>query len=374
MQPLWSLGFRPFYLVASLLAALSIALWTAQVAGLPGYAYLAGPLWHAHEMLFGYAFAVIVGFLFTAGSNWTGLPTPTGARLAGIVALWVAARILVLTPYALPAAAADTAFALAAAWGLAVPMVKSGNRRNYFFIALVLALGAANLVFHLAMAGRLAVPVQLGLAVGLDIVLFAMTVMGGRVIPMFTNNAIPAARCRREPRLEKLVLASTLALIAVDALSLEASVAGAAVAAIAAAAHAARFVLWRPWLTARRPIVWILHASYAWIVIYLALRALAALDLVPSGIATHALTVGAIGGLTLGMMTRTARGHTGRPLETGAAETLSYALVMAAAICRVALPLAVPAMILPATVAAGLLWSLAFAIFAVRYWPILSRS
>jgi uncharacterized protein involved in response to NO len=373
MQPLWSLGFRPFYLVASLLAALSIALWTAQVAGLPGYAYLAGPLWHAHEMLFGYAFAVIVGFLFTAGSNWTGLPTPTGARLAGIVALWVAARILVLTPYALLAAAADTAFALAAAWGLAVPMVKSGNRRNYFFIALVLALGAANLVFHLAMAGRLAVPVQLGLAVGLDIVLFAMTVMGGRVIPMFTNNAIPAARCRREPRLEKLVLASTLALIAVDALSLEASVAGAAVAAIAAAAHAARFVLWRPWLTARRPIVWILHASYAWIVIYLALRALAALDLVPSGIATHALTVGAIGGLTLGMMTRTARGHTGRPLETGAAETLSYALVMAAAICRVALPLAVPAMILPATVAAGLLWSLAFAIFAVRYWPILSR-
>jgi uncharacterized protein involved in response to NO len=368
-----ALGFRPFYLLAGLLAALSIGLWTAQLSGWLGTAYLAGPMWHAHEMLFGYAFAVIVGFLFTAGRNWTGLATPAGARLGGIVALWLAARVLVLTPYALPAAAADIAFALAAAWGIAVPLVKSGNRRNYFFIALLLALGAANLAFHLAMAGVVDLPVRRGLLVGLDLVLFAMTVMGGRVIPMFTQNAIPAARPRRVRWIEHLALGSVLALVAADALGIEQGLPAGVLAGIAALAHGARLALWQPWLTRRHPIVWILHASYAWIVVHLALRALAALSLVAPGIASHALAVGAIGGLTLGMMTRTARGHTGRPLQTGAIETLFYTLVMCAAVARVAVPLFMPAATLAATLAAGMLWSLAFALFSATYWPILSR-
>ena len=372
-RALLALGFRPFYLLAGLLAALSIGLWTAQLSGWLRTAYLAGPMWHAHEMLFGYAFAVIVGFLFTAGRNWTGLPTPAGARLGGIVALWLAARVLVLTPYALPAAAADIAFALAAAWGIAVPLVKSGNRRNYFFVALLLALGAANLAFHLAMAGRVDLPVRLGLVVGLDLVLFAMAVMGGRVIPMFTQSAIPAARPRRVPWVERIALGSVLALIATDALGMEGGLPAGVLAGIAALAHGTRLALWQPWLTRRRPIVWILHASYAWIVVHLALRALAALSLVAPGIASHALAVGAIGGLTLGMMTRTARGHTGRPLQTGAIETLCYALVMCAAVARVAVPLIVPAATLAATLAAGALWSLAFALFTATYWPILSR-
>jgi len=370
---LFALGFRPFYLLAGLLATASIGLWSAQLAGWLGKAYLAGPLWHAHEMLFGYAFAVIVGFLFTAGRNWTGQPTPCGARLAGIAALWLAARVLVLTPYAVLAAAADTAFALAAAWGLAVPLAKSGNRRNYFFVALLLALGAANLAFHLAMAGLAAVPVRLGLALGLDLVLFAMAVMGGRVIPMFTSNAIPAARSRRIPWIERLALGSVLALVAADALGMAGGLVAGALSGVAALAHGARLALWRPWLTWRRPMVWILHASYAWIVVHLALRALAALALVPAAMATHALAIGAIGGLTLGMMTRTARGHTGRPLQAGAIETLCYALVMAAAVSRVAVPLVAPAATLVATLTAGALWSLAFALFTARYWPILSR-
>jgi uncharacterized protein involved in response to NO len=345
----------------------------AQYAGwLGGYVIIEGPLWHAHEMLFGYALAVIIGFLFTAGRNWANLPTPAGTSLAAIAALWVAARVLVFTPYALAAAAADTAFAFAAAAAIAVPFVRSGNRRNYFFVALLLGMGLANLGFHLGMAGLIELPVQRGLQVGLDIVLFIMVVMGGRVIPMFTMNGIPGVLCVRLPWIERLAPGSVLALLAADVAGAPDPVIG-AIAAVAAAAHAGRLVLWRPWLTLKKPIVWILHFAYAWIVLALALRALASWDLVPAGLATHALTVGAIGGLTLGMMTRTSLGHTGRPLQAGRAEVFGYVAIQLAALARVFVPLAFPPLYLHAVIVSGLLWSLAFGAFTIRYWPILSR-
>jgi len=370
---LWNLGFRPLYLLAGLFATLSVPVWMAQYAGwLGAHAIIAGPLWHAHEMLFGYAFAVIVGFLFTAGRNWANQPTPTGATLAAIAALWVAARVLALTPFALAAAAADTAFALAAAVALAVPFIRSGNRRNYFFVALLLGLGLVNLAFHLGMAGLLELPLQRGLQVGLDLVLFIMVVMAGRVIPMFTMNGVPGVFCARLPWLERLAPGSILALLAADVLGAADPVIG-AVALVAALAHAGRLALWRPWLTLKKPIVWILHFAYAWIAVALALRALAAFDLVPPSLAIHALTVGAIGGLTLGMMTRTSLGHTGRALQTGRAELFCYVAIQFAALARVFLPLAFPSFYLQAIIASGVLWSLAFGVFTVRYWPILSR-
>jgi uncharacterized protein involved in response to NO len=138
--------------------------------------------------------------------------------------------------------------------------------------------------------------------------------------------------------------------------------------------HAARLALWRPWRTVERPLVWILHASYGWIVLYLALRALAELGLIMPSLATHALTVGAIGGLTLGMMTRTARGHTGRSLEPGRAEVAAYALVQLAAAVRVFGPLVEPRLYLEALLVSGALWSAAFVAFVVVFWPILTRS
>ncbi len=370
---LWNLGFRPFYLLAGALAAISIAVWVAQYQGWLGNRLApAGPLWHAHEMIFGYAFAVITGFLFTAAQNWTDRPTPSGGLLAAIAALWIAARVLVLTPYAMLAAAADTAFALAAAAGIAVPMWKSRNRRNYFFVALLLALGAVNLCFHLTIADVIDLPIQRGVQIALDLILFIMTVMGGRVIPMFTANAVPGAKSKRLLWLERLALGSVLALILSDLPELP-PVAIGVIAFIAAIAHGARLALWQPWLTLSRPILWILHASYAWIVVSLALRALAEFGMVPGNLATHALTVGAIGGLTLGMMTRTARGHTGRPLEASRLETICYQLVQLAALARVLVPLAIPGLYIAAVIASGLLWSVAFALFTVMYWPILTR-
>lgn len=368
---LWTIGFRPLYLFAIGFSAISICCWVAQFAGWTGsHMVLAGPLWHAHEMLFGYAFAVIAGFLFTAVRNWTNRPTPSGPTLAFIATLWLAGRVLVLSPWPLYAAIADTAFALAVAAGIAVPLLSSRNRRNYFFIALMLMLGTVNLCFYLAMNEVIHFAVDRALRFGLDLVLLIMVVMGGRVIPMFTANAVRAAQPRRLPWLERVALGSVVALLAAEALPIPA-LATALAAGTAAAAHGARLALWQPWLTLKRPIVWILHAAYAWIVAYLALRASAALDLVPISLAVHALTVGAIGGLTVGMMTRTARGHTGRALEAGKLEVSCYVLVQFAALLRVFVPLLAPQWYVGAVVAAGALWTGAFVLLAVRFVPIL---
>jgi uncharacterized protein involved in response to NO len=356
---LFALGFRPFYLLAGLYAALAVPLWALQYGGrLPG----ADMLWHAHELLFGYAFAVIAGFLLTAVRAWTQRPTPTGPALAAIAGLWLLARLLAF--WSLPlSAAADLLFALAVAWGIGRPLVASGNKRNWFFIALVLALGAASTAF-------IAYP-RIALAVGLDIVMLVMALIAGRVVPMFTNNAVPGAGATRRAWLEKAALGALAVLLVADVFTIPA-VSG-IVALAAALLHAWRLALWSPLKTRRRPIVWILHASYAWIVVHLALRGLAAFDIVPGALATHALTVGAIGGLTLGMMTRTARGHTARPLQAGAAEVAAYVLIHLAAVVRVILPLVLPERYLYLIEASAALWFAAFVLFTIVYLPILSR-
>jgi len=353
---LLALGFRPFYLLAGAYAALGVPLWAAQYAGwLPG----ANASLHAHEMLFGFAFAVISGFLLTAVRAWTGRATPSGAPLAFIALLWVAGRALAPVSWQ-AAAVADAAFALAVAWGIGKPLVASGNRRNWFFIALVLALGAAGLLFAAAP--------RAGLVLGLDLVLFVIAVMAGRIVPAFTNNAIAGAGARRNRVLEYAALGSVLLITGLDALQLP--VAG--VALVAAVLHAARLALWSPWTTRRTPILWILHLSYAWVVVHLALRGLGELAYVPPLLATHALTVGAIGGLTLGMMTRTARGHTARPLKVGLWEIAAYVFVQVAALVRVFVPVAIPDAYVASVVVSAVLWCAAFGIFTVVYYPILT--
>ena len=370
---LWQLGFRPFYLLASAFAALSIALWSLQFTGRLPAPYLPAPVWHAHEMLFGFTLAVVVGFLFTAGRNWTGRPTPTGGVLAALALLWVAARVLVLTPWGWASALANAAFPLAAAVSLAIPFVRAGNRRNYFFVGLLVLLSGATLAVHLDQLGVLAVPAWAGIQLALDAVLFILCVMGGRVIPMFTNNGVPGADAKRQPLLEKAALGSVLVLLAADALRPPAGIV-AAVAAIAAAAHLARWALWQPWTTLRTPLVWVLHLAYAWIPVHLGMRALAAAGWMASSAAVHALTVGAIGGLVIGMMTRTARGHTARPLRADGWDVACYVLVAAAAVVRVLVPLLRPGWMLEAVVVSGALWSAGFGSYAACYWKVLTRA
>lgn len=368
---LWELGFRPFYLFAAIFSAFSIVLWALQYSGVITHAYLQGPLWHGHEMLFGYTTAVIAGFLLTAVRNWTSQPTPTGAPLAALAALWVLGRILVLTPWGVAAAIANAAFPIAVAVAIGIPIARSQNRRNYFFVGLLGMLGLLTLAIHASLNGVIDFEPLLGLRLGLDVVLFIMVVMAGRVVPMFTNNGIPGVNARRNPLVERVSLGSVIALFVVDAFGwpLLAGV----VALVAAIVHGVRLGLWQPWRTLGTPLVWVLHAAYAWIVVHLLLRAGVAAGLVVESLATHALTLGGIGVLTMGMMTRTARGHTARPLKADGFEATAYLLVLAAAVVRVLGPLAMPALHLTFVQASAILWAAAFGLYVVRYWPILSR-
>jgi uncharacterized protein involved in response to NO len=369
---LWNLGFRPFYLLAGMFASVSILLWTAEYAGdLPG-GYLHDPVWHAHEMLFGYTIAVIAGFLFTAVRNWTGQPTPSGGLLAAYALLWIAGRVSVLTPYGFVSAALNALFPIAVAAGVAVPLARSNNRRNYFFVGLLVLLGLATFAVHMARLGVVAWPARASLQVALDAILFIIAVMAGRVVPMFTNNGVPGARAVRHPLVEKAALGGVLLLILADLLQVDAAWIG-VVAIVVAFAHAARLWLWQPWRTRSTPLVWVLHVAYAWIVVYLVLHALAAWGVVAAPLAVHALTIGTIGGMTIGMMTRTARGHSGRPIVADAVEVTCYALIALAAAIRVFGGIALPEFYRATVVLSGLCWSAGFGLFTVRYWPILTR-
>jgi uncharacterized protein involved in response to NO len=368
---LWDLGFRPFYLLASSFASLSILVWSLQFSGLLPYAYLQGPMWHAHEMLFGFTLAVLTGFLLTAGQNWSGQSTPKGAYLGALAALWVAGRILVLSPWGWLAAGVNVAFPLAAATALAIPIYRARNRRNYFFVGLLLLMAVAQLGVHLDALGALRFPGWAGIGLGLDVMLFVLSVMAGRVIPMFTNNAIPGAKAVRHPWVEKLALGLILLLMGSDAMH----VAGAWVVLIgvlAMLAHLTRLWLWHPWKTLNTPLVWVLHAAYAWISIHLAFRAMTAMGWVSPSVATHALTAGAIGTMVIGMMTRTALGHTGRKLAAGKTEVTCYSLVSAAAVIRVFVPLLNPSLLTYAVLISAAMWSFGFALYTVRYWGILA--
>ncbi len=368
---LWDLGFRPFYLLASSFAAVSVLLWALQFSGLLPLAYLHGPLWHAHEMLFGFALAVVTGFLFTAGRNWTGQATPSGHWLAAMALLWVLGRVSVWLPYAGLAAALNLAFPLAAALGLGLPLYRARNRRNYFFVVLLVLMALGELVLHLGAMGVLRIPGWAGIGLGLDAMLIMLSVMAGRVIPMFTNNGVPGAKAQRKDRLEQAALAGVVLVLLFDSAHAT-RWPMALLLTLVAMLHLARWWLWQPWKTLRTPLVWVLHLAYAWIPVHLLLRAMAEFDWVASSVATHALTAGAIGCMVIGMMTRTALGHTGRPLRAGTTELLCYVLVAAAGLVRVVLPLLAPQWLLQAVLVSALLWAAGFGLYALRYWRILA--
>jgi uncharacterized protein involved in response to NO len=254
---------------------------------------------------------------------------------------------------------------------LARPLIATKNRRNFVMLAVLTALFAANVVVHLDALG--AVPMgsaRRACLAAIDVVVFLMLVITGRVVPMFTRNATGADAQSRAP-LEIATAVGAAALVAIDIASPDSklSAAAAGVVAIIAVARAAR---WQSHRTARHPLVWILHTGYAWIPFALVLRATPLFGAtIWSSLATHALTAGAIGSLTLGMMARVALGHTGRSLVLARAMPWAFAAVTFAAVARVLLPLVAIAWHFVALIAAGALWTIAFATYAAVYAPIL---
>jgi uncharacterized protein involved in response to NO len=371
--PLLRLGFRPFYLGAALFALAAMPLWIALSLGQVTLALTVSPvLWHAHEMLFGFAVAVIVGFLLTAGKAWTGLATPRGAFLGALALLWAAARVAaVVGPYPLYALLDLVLLPLVAAV-LVDLLVRARSRRNLPLAGILVLLSLANGAFHLAVIGTISMAPLTALHAGLALVVMIECVIAGRVVPAFTMGATPGLTFATRPALERATLSiSALALalwVFAPSATVWVPVSGAAFA-LSAVLHVVRQWTWRPVVTRGRPILWILHAAYAWIALGFALLALAQFGRIGVSAGVHALAVGATGGLIIGMITRTARGHTGRPLKASKAEVLAYVLVMAAAALRVLGPLALPQWLPHLLVCAALAWCAAFAIYLVVYAP-----
>lgn len=371
-----ALGFRPFFLLAGLAALALIGAWLAALRGaLVVPVYYDAITWHGHEMVFGYTVAVIAGFLLTAVRNWTGVPTVRGAPLALLAVLWLAGRVAPLLPGLLPGwliAVVDLAFLPALAAVLARPLLLRPQPSQVLFLPLLLGLAVANALVHLQMLGVTTTTARPGLYAAVDVIVLIIAVVGGRVLPFFTERGVGAAPQRRPP-VEGVVWATTAGVVLIDLFQLPAAIA-VPVCAVGAVAHAVRLAGWYDRRIWRVPLLWVLHLGYAWVAIGFALKAAVAAALVIPMVGLHALTVGAIGVLTLGMMARVALGHTGRVLQVSAAVAVAFALINGAAAVRTLAAAALPSWYSQTILLAGALWLAAFAIFVAEYAGILVRA
>ncbi len=372
---LLALGFRPFFLLAGLAALVLVALWLVQWSGWlapsPYYGLIG---WHAHEMLFGYTAAVIAGFLLTAVRNWTGQPTPTGMPLGLLALLWLLARVLPFVSAPPPLiAAVDLAFLPLVALGLAGPLFRGTNKVNRVMLVLLALMSLANLMVHAEALGAGAGWARHGQDLMLDLVLVLILMVGGRVMPFFTEMAVQGAVPVRHRAIEIATFAGAVALLVADLLLGRGHPVAGVVALLLGLVQAMRVAGWHDARLWRLPMLWVLYTGYGWIVLSLLLRALAAFDLFPASPALHAFTAGGIGVLTLGMMARVALGHTGRAIEPAAATALAFVLVNLATALRVFGPWALPQVATWWIDAAGALWMSAFALFLAVYLPILWR-
>jgi uncharacterized protein involved in response to NO len=326
-----------------------------------------------HEMVFGFAIAVLIGFLLTAVRNWTGLWTPRGTNLGFLAGLWLAGRVAMLSADPLSAALVDMAFLPFAAWPLFNALRKSGNRRNMFMIVILCVMWLINGSFHAASMGWLKIaPVS---AIHAAILLFVLieSLIGGRVIPGFTANAVPGTKpLVREPY-DRLGLVLTVLACLSWILRAPAPMT-AAFATSAGVAQMIRLIGWKAYRTLGNPLLWILHLSYAWLSLGFLLLAAAALGLLPASSAIHVLAIGAMSGMMIGMMTRTALGHTGRPLKAGRAELMMYLLVQGGAVTRFVASLNVGEYRNALLLLAASCWSLAFVTYLWVYGPYLASA
>lgn len=371
---LFSYGFRPFFLAAGIWAVLGIVLWLPQYAGqltLPTHFHALD--WHIHEMLYGYVAASVAGFLLTAIPNWTGRLPVSGWPLAALVLLWLAGRAALLISAAIGptlAAAIDTAFLVTLAAVAGREIVAGKNWRNLRVLIVLAVLIAGNVVFHAEVLLHGAANYGIRIAIGAVIVLIAL--IGGRIVPSFTNNWLVRQNPGRLPvpfaRFDMLTIGvSALALLAWIAVPAHA-VTG-ALLLLAGLLQAARLARWAGDRTLADRLVLVLHVGYAFVPIGFLLMGLSAWsDRVPTSAGIHAWTAGAIGLMTLAVMTRATLGHTGQPLQAGRATQTIYALVLMSALLRIGASFTGSMALIEF---AGVLWVAGFSVFVMLYGPLL---
>lgn len=372
-----SYGYRPFFLLATLWAAIAMALWVVMLTGrAPLPLALDAVSWHAHALLFGYGWAVIAGFLMTAVPNWTGRFPITGWPLAGLVALWLAGRTAMSVSGLLPVwlvAAADLAFPLALSAAILREIVAGKNWRNLRVMAVVAVLFAANAGYHAEAATGYAAG-GFSARAALAALILLITLIGGRIVPSFTRNWLAA---RKSPVLPAPLGRGDMGVMALSALALAlwvvwpGMVLTGAVCLIAALANLWRLARWQGQRCLSDPLVWVLHAGYLFVPLGFGAVGLAALGIGPESAAKHLWMAGAVGLMTLAVMTRASLGHSGLPLRAEAATSALYVAVIGSVAARVAAgwwPGANGLLHLSAT-----LWIVAMAGFAAVYGPMLMR-
>ena len=374
-HPVLGRGFRPFFLLGAAYSALMLLIWSAHYAGFitPPTFLLDTTSWHAHEMVYGYTMAIIAGFLLTAVANWTGGAPARHLHLLGLCALWITGRIVINIDLGLPVWGVyliAASFIPALAISLSIPLLKSRNKRNFVFLGLLTILCSAQITFFVQES-------RAALYVSIMIIMVMISLIGGRVIPAFT---VAALRKRGEEafqipqmKLDILALISLLA-TAICLVILPNTIALFIAALTATIIHILRMRHYHSLRTFSDPMLWILHVGFCWLILGLFLLALSGLSLIPVSIALHALTAGAIGSMTLGMMVRVSLGHTGRNLITTHMTFISFIAMQISAILRVFGVLMFPEISSYFIIISTILWTLSFLIYLIIYTPMLVKS
>lgn len=369
-------AFRPFFILVGAYALLMLLAWASYLSGVIGWPDgLAPRIRHGHEMIFGFAGGAIAGFLLTAVATWTSRPPVAGTELMALCAAWALARLGGF----LPGQFGWIVWGLSslAFWGgltalLGRELIAARNARNYKALALLSAFVATEIVFFATDAGNLAVQ-EACLRTGIFLLLGMILLVGGRIIPAFSQNWLRQNRPELEVQLPAFDRVDAIGVALAAAFGLlvvvwpEAILTG-LLGLAAAAAQAFRLWRWQGWLTAREPLLWILHLGFAWIPVGFLLLGISILlwpGLWESGI--HALTYGAVGSLILGVAARVALGHTGRPLQAFPLMTLAFVLITLGTVCRI---LAQPGHGSWMTLSVAL-WLAAYGLFLIQYVPIL---
>ncbi|MGI9329174.1 MAG: NnrS family protein [Gammaproteobacteria bacterium] len=375
-----SFAFRPFFLCNGLFAVGIISLWILKLHGLNTFGMgSSDPLWHAHEMLFGFVMAAIAGFSLTAVSTWTGREPVQGVILGWLLGLWLLGRIAMLWATSLPVwlpLTLDLLFPAGLALVFAREVIAGGSRRNLPLVAIMLLLTVFNLSYHLGRADGSSEMQSLSLYLALHTVLLLVAVVAGRIVPSFTANWLRARGKEKLPRtvrvLELLVVVATIATGIAASVAASPGITG-LLALVAAILHGLRLAQWQGWATTSEPLLFVLHVAYGWFPLGYGLLALSAFNPgLPSTAAVHALAMGVIGSMILAVTTRVALGHTGRPLQAARLTVAAYCLFTFAVAARVIGPITGAAYMSWIDMA-GTAWIASFALFCWVYWPILTK-
>lgn len=377
-SPLWASAFRPFYFLGALYAPLLVAAWLGAFHGLWNLPPDAIPLklLHGHEFIFGFAAAIISGIVLTALPSWAGTEEICGRRLMLLTALWLAGRIGFWASPWLPSllpAVVDCLLFPAIFFMLAPQLLRAGNRLYLLLLPILAVLFAANTIYHHGLLASNYDQAWQALRLAIYAIIVLYILKGGVLAPIFTANALREKGRASLPACNmKLEVAATGAVLLLATLDLAAAppVWTGSIALACALLHGWRTARWQGWRVADVPLVLVMHLGFAWLILAFVLKAAAELGgIVPEAMWLHAFTIGSLGLMMLGLMTRVSLRHTGRPLRVPPAMIVACVLIFAATMLRLAASLHGPHS--PAIVLSAGLWAASFALYFLTFWKVL---